>query len=280
MLKNAFGRGLFLLYIVTALTACSKYQKILKSTDMNAKYDAALKYYNDHEYMRAQPLFEELLSAFRGSMKAEDVYYYYAYCHYATGDYLMAAHHFNNFLNSFPRSPKAEEIQYMYAYCIYLQTPISSLDQEYSRKAINEFQLFIDRYPESERVAQCNELIDKLRTKLERKAFDIAYLYYKTRDYKAAVVALKNVAKEYPGSEYEEETYFLVVKSSYLYASNSTERRKLERYKDALTEYRNFASRFPNSKFMKEAKSLEESIRKSMAEVKESKPETKPNNKV
>ena len=64
------------------LASCSKYQKILKSTDLNLKFEKAVAYYEKDDFNRALPLLEELSTAFRGSAKAEEVNYYYAYCHY------------------------------------------------------------------------------------------------------------------------------------------------------------------------------------------------------
>ena len=49
--------------IVFALlgVSCSKYQKLLKSSDMELKYEAAMAYYDDEKYERAMALFEELI---------------------------------------------------------------------------------------------------------------------------------------------------------------------------------------------------------------------------
>ncbi|MCB0396950.1 MAG: outer membrane protein assembly factor BamD [Flavobacteriales bacterium] len=275
MFEKMTLRGFVVICAMVLTSACSKYQKLLKSTDLDQKYEAAIKYYDAQDYYRALPLFEELLTAYRGNLRAEEVYYHYAYCHYAMGEHLAAAHHFMNFTRTFPKSEHAEEAAYMYAYCFYLQSPISSLDQEYSLKAMNELQLFINRYPQSDRVSKCNELIDKIRAKLQQKAFDNAYLYYKIGDYQAAAIAFKNTLKDFPGTPYEEETLFLAVKASYLYAKNSTDRRKLVRYKEALEEYRNFASRYPDSKYMKEAKDFEENILNEISLREPSKAETK-----
>ena len=84
-MKNTFYSLLILLLFVS----CSKYQKILKSTDLDFKFDKAVTYYEKDDYNRALPLFEELSTAFRGSAKAEQVNYYYAYCHYYFNDWII-----------------------------------------------------------------------------------------------------------------------------------------------------------------------------------------------
>ena len=71
------GTFVVLLFI---LSSCSKYQKVLKSTDLGFKYDKAVEYYDTGEYYRAEALFGELIGLYRGTGKAEEIYYYYAYC--------------------------------------------------------------------------------------------------------------------------------------------------------------------------------------------------------
>ncbi len=236
----------------------------MKSTDMEAKYDAAVRYYEKKDYYHALQLFEELITVYRGTSKAEKSYYYYVYCTYYVDDFTMAAYHFNNFVQSYPGSPYAEEMQYMYAYCYYLDSPISSLDQSSTYDAIEKFQLFINRYPNSSKVEQSNKIIDELRLKLEEKSFNNARLYYRTENYKAAVVAFANLLKDYPYTIYKEEALFLSLKSAYLYALNSIETKKVERLKLAAEEYLKLVDNFPQSRYLREAERTYESIQKEL----------------
>ena len=162
------------------LVSCSEYQRVMKGKDYDAKYDLAVKYFNKKNYYKAFPLFEELMTIYRGTTQAEKVYYYYAYCNYHSGDYESAAYDFDNFVRTFPASPFAEECAYMHAYCYYQDSPVYSLDQTSTVKAIAKLQLFADRYPRSSRLEKCNEIIDALRYKLETKEFENAKLYYGT----------------------------------------------------------------------------------------------------
>ncbi len=135
----------------------------------------------------------------------------------------------------------------MYAYCFYLESPRYSLDQTDTKSAIKELQYFINKYPSSERVKQCNELVDKLRAKLEMKNYEIAKQYYFLDDYKAAIVSFENILKEFPDTKYREEIMFLIVKSNYIHASRSIETKKAERFKAVIDSYHKFASYFPAS---------------------------------
>src|ERR1041385_578338 len=63
------------------------FHKLEKSTDLNAKYNAAVVFYDSANYVKAQLLFDELYSVMRNTDKSENVAYYLAYCDYNMGDY-------------------------------------------------------------------------------------------------------------------------------------------------------------------------------------------------
>lgn len=247
-----------LFFLIIMLCSCSKYQQLLKSTDLGHKYEMAVQYYNDKEYYKAFPLFEELITLYKGTAKGEEVYYYYAYCNYYLDDYILAGYYFKNFSKTYPNSKHAEECQYMNAYCYYLNSPIPSLDQTNTYKAIEEMQLFINAYSQSDRIAKCNELIDELRDKLETKTYRNSKLYYNLSEYKAAIVAFNTTLKEFPDTKYKEDIVFLILKSNYLLASNSVESKKEERLKLAVEAYNTFIEEYPNSDYAKEAESIYE----------------------
>jgi len=226
---------------------------MLKSTDLDKKQAYAIKLFNKKKYYKALPIFEELVTMYRGQKKSELTYYYYAYTNYYLEDYETAAYDFGNFANSFPTSEYAEECAYMHAYCYYLDSPEFTLDQTNTLKALNELQLFVDQYPYSKRIEECNQLIDKLRFKLETKDYQNAKLYFKMEEFRAAYTAFRNVVKDYPSTIYREESMFLAVKSAYMLAENSIESKKSERYSMAIAAYNEFNGAYPESLYKKEA---------------------------
>ncbi|NSW45017.1 MAG: outer membrane protein assembly factor BamD [Bacteroidales bacterium] len=250
--------SIYSIIIISTLVAlgCSNFQKLLKSTDYNLVYNEAVKYYEKKDYFRAQSLFENLENIFKASDKADKILYYLGYCYYNQRDYIMASYYFKNVGNRYPLSPLREESDFMAAYCSYLDAPDYSLDQTYTYQAIDQMQAFINRYPKSDKIKQCNEIIDNLRAKLEKKAFEAAKLYYKTGYYQSAIIALKNSLQEFPDSRYREETLFLILKSSFIYAQNSIEEKKKERMAATINEYYTFTSEYPNSTFLNEAKKI------------------------
>ncbi|MCB9334549.1 MAG: outer membrane protein assembly factor BamD [Flavobacteriales bacterium] len=250
MLKKWFP---LLALVVLFLVGCSKYQRILKGKDFDLKYETAVQLFEKEKYERALPLFEELVPLFRGTARAEKVYYYYCYCNYYMDFLYESAYHFKKFSQTFPASKHAEEALFMNAYCHYILSPIPSLDPTDTYKAINELQLFANTYPQHELIDSTNVLMDKLRSKLEEKSYQNSKQYYQIYDYKAAIVALNNTLIDFPDTKHKEEIMLLIVKSSYYLAINSIKEKKLERFNNTIEAYYNFVDSFKESKFLKEA---------------------------
>lgn len=252
------GKSIFILFLSLSviLGSCSKYQKYLKSSDYALKYEKGVEYYEKKDYYRAIGLFEELENIYKGSEKAEKIQFYMAYCYYNQGDNILAGYYFKNFSERYPLSVHSEECDYMSAYCSYLNSPVPSLDQAYTYKAIEEMQMFLNKHPKSTRIAECNKIIDDLRLKLELKSFRAAKLYFDIEDYKAAIIALKIGLNDYPDTQFREEILYLTLKSSYNLAENSISNKKAERFQDTVDEYYNLISEFPNTKYLKEAKKI------------------------
>jgi outer membrane protein assembly factor BamD len=247
---------LLIVLVLLAGSCKSKFEKLKASNDMAKKYQAAIAYYNKKDYNKALELFETLVQRYRGQAQAEDLYYYYAYTNYRLKDYTSASYHFKQFADTYPSSARSEECNFMSAYCYYLDSPIYSLDQENTTKAIDKLQLFINLYPKSERVAEASKLIQNLRDKLERKAYENAKLYLTISDYQAAVIDFGNVLRDYPDTKYAEEMDFLTVRAQYLYALHSNVLRQEERFNLAISFEQQFAEKYPASKRLPDAVSL------------------------
>jgi len=250
--------------VLFVVFSCGDYQKIVKSTDYEFKLKKAKEYYDNKEYGRSSQLYQELVNIYRGTSRADQIYYYLAKSFYGEKDYVLTSHYFRQLLKEFPRSQFNEEAQYLIGYCYYLDSPNARLDQKTSQDAIDALQLFINMFPGSSRVSDATKLIDELREKLVYKSYLSGRLYYDLADYRAAVISLTNCIKEFPDSKYREELMFYLLKAKYLLGENSIEEKKRERLNNALDEYFTFIDEYPQSKFRKEADRFFASTKKLM----------------
>lgn len=251
-------RGLYLLLIITSiiLNSCGQYQKLLKSTDKELKYKTAVEYFESENYYRSISLFENIKASYKGTPKDEEIHYFIASAYYNQNDYVLAAYYYDQYTKTFPISDKIEDVTFLKAYCYYLDSPKYSLDQANTNLAIQELQLFINQYPNSSRIVECNGLIDNLREKLEKKAYETALLYYKISDYQAAIVSFQTLLEDYPGTKNKEVILYYILKSSYIFASNSVVEKQQERYQVTLKSYENLIKYFPESAHIEEAKEI------------------------
>jgi outer membrane protein assembly factor BamD len=252
-------KALFILSLslLISFTSCT-FQKVLKNGTVDEKYEIAVKKYNQKDYSRALQLFDQLIGAMRATEKSQKIYYYYAYCYYNQKDYTLASYYFKRYTTNFPNTPEAEECMFMSAYCNVLNSPEYSLDQTVTYDALKDLQLFTNTYPTSKRVSECNDLMDKLRFKLEMKDYKLAKMYFRMEDYAASIKCFSNILKEYPDSPHKEEVMFLVVKSYYRFARESIFDKQKERYAKVAVTYNELAAQYPGSKYTLEAADLKE----------------------
>jgi outer membrane protein assembly factor BamD len=245
------------LILLLLVTGCETPEKVLKSTDLEYKKAKATFWYNKKEYFKCIPVFEELIGLMKGRESVEELYYMYCMANYKQGDYLISAYHFKNYYDQYTNSPKAEECLYMWAQSNEQQSPKPELDQTFTYKALDSYQYFLNMFPDSKYLNECNTAISKLRKKLEKKALSNAELYYRTQNYKAAATTYENLLRDFPDIEENEKISFMIVKANYMFAENSVPQRKTERFRHVIESYSDFKYKFPSSKYIEEASRYE-----------------------
>src|SRR5690606_20838726 len=171
-------------------------------------------------------------------------------------DYYLAAYQFDRFSKSYPKSDKAEEAAFLGAKSYYMLSPKYSLDQKETNTAVDKLQLFINNYPDSEYLDEANKLIHELRTKLEKKDFEIAKQYNRISDYKAAIKSFDNFLSNYPGTVFREDAMYYRMLSSYNLAVNSIYAKMEERLNHTKESYNTLKRYYPDTKYADEAEKM------------------------
>lgn len=262
--KMGIKQGIIILFSILLTASCTEYSKLLKENDNEKKKEAALRYYEEGEYLKAITLLEDVIPFYKLTADGEKLYFTYCMANYKLEDYYLSGYYFKRFVRQYPTSKNVEEALYLSAMCSVKNSPQYSLDQTETMNALDEIQIFIDLYPQSARIDTCNDIMDRLRGKLEKKQFEYAQLYYKTENYKAAVVAFESTLEKYPETERKEEILYLLVKSNFELADNSIPTKKLERMSNTLESYRRFVAEFPESKRISEVESIRKKAEKSI----------------
>lgn len=236
------------LVLIAALPACkSAYELLLEGNDVEAKYAAAFDFFNQGKYAKAAQLFESLAVMTNGTARDDTVQYYWGLSNYRAKDFYTAEANFGSFIASFPRSPFAEMAEFLRLDCLFRETLRYELDQSPTYKCMTAIGEYLTNYPDSEYRSVCYQMMDELEGRLDRKAYESAYLYYKMEDYKAARVALRNVLKEDADNRYREDILFYTAMSSYHYANLSVKAKQKERFLVFYDDYLNFVGEYPES---------------------------------
>lgn len=256
-----------LLIAAILLSSCSGYNKVVKGDNYERKFELANELFEKKQYLRSMTLYEQIYQRFPKSGEGELAYYRIGKAYYASKDYSMGGYYFGAFYQRFPLSPKAEETLFLSAICAVKSSPEYSLDQNDTELAINDLQQFINKYPNSELVDTCNQVMDKLRFKLETKDYQTVKQYAKTENYKAAIMCSQTFLSDYPRSKFREEVFYILVNNSYHLTKNSVEEKKKQRIEETLERYRNFVTEIPETKYKRELNSISDTMEKELQEV-------------
>ena len=266
-MKQHIYYTLFLFILV--ISACSGYNKTLKSDNYEAKFEMANQLYDDGNEVRSIALYEQIYQRMPKTGEGEVAYFRIGKAYYIGGDYYMAGYYLGQFSQRFASSPKAEDALFLSAMCSVANSPESSLDQNETEVAINDLQQFIYRFPNSNLIDSCNRIIDRLRFKLELKEFNAVKMYSKTSGYRAAVSSALTFMEDYPMSGFKEEVSFILVKNSYLLSKNSVLKKKMKRIGETIERYNTFVAEFPESKYLNMLSNYYRQLEDLKAEVEE-----------
>ena len=247
------NKFLSVLLLSVVIFSCSPYQNALKTDDVAIKYEIATQMYEKGKYAKAIRLFEQMAPTFRGKPQAEKMYYMFAQSYYKTKQYYLAGYQFESFVSGYPKSEKLEEAAYLAARSYSMLSPVYSLDQVNTLKAIDKLQNFINTFPESQYLAEANVLVKELREKIEKKVYENAKNYNKISDHKSAIIALENFISDYPGTPYKEEALYYRLDSAYKLAINSIPAKMEERLQNAKVAYTNLVKFNGSTKYKAQA---------------------------
>ncbi|MCE5174107.1 MAG: outer membrane protein assembly factor BamD [Bacteroidales bacterium] len=253
----------FLMFVLLgiSLVSCSDYQKLLKSTDYELKWTKANEYYEQKNYSKAIYLLEELQSIHKGTDRAEQTLFMLANAYYNSKDYISASHYFEVYYKTYPKGIFTEDCRFLSGKAAYLDSPDPRLTQEETVKAMDQLNVFLDYYPESDKKEEVTNMLTELQEKLVYKQLLNCRLYYNLgnylgNNYESCIITANNTLLDYPVSKYREELSFLILKSRYMLAVNSLDHLKVDRYRAAMDEYYSYINEYPKGGYVKEAENI------------------------
>lgn len=242
-------------------SSCTEYSRVIKSKDLDYRFDYAKRAYESGKYVQASTLLTDLVTPFKGSAKGEEALYLLAMSYYQNKDYMNSGVYFKTYYSRYPKGKYAELARFYCGYGYYLDSPDTQLDQSVTLKGIEELQGFIDYFPRSEKVQMATTAMFELQDKLTLKELQTAQLYYNLGNYMgdnylSAIIVADNALKQYPYSKYREELEMIKLKSKFQEARQSVPERKEERFRDVVDEYYSFINNYPDGPNKEEADNI------------------------
>ncbi len=255
-------KGIIILSSIALLmcSCASEFNAVYKYGDQEAKYEYAKEFFARGKFQQAATLLEELVTMKKGTEEAQECLYMLGMAQYNNQDYQAASETFKKYGASYPRGIYAEPAAFYVGQSLFESSPEPRLDQSPTNGAINAYQQFMDLYPDSKLRDRAQERLYVLYDKLIQKEYLSAELYYNLggyfgninsndeSNYNASIITAQNALKTYPYCSLREEFMLLIMKSKFQLAENSTQEKRLERYRDAEDECYGFINEFPESK--------------------------------
>ncbi|MBQ8064120.1 MAG: outer membrane protein assembly factor BamD [Prevotella sp.] len=257
MKKNS----IVLLCLASLLTGCaSEFTRVYKSADTPYRYEFAKECFARGKYQQAATLLQDVVTVQKGRSTAQESLYMLGMAEYMNKDYDAASATFRKYFSSYPKGDFAELASFYIGQSLYESAPEPRLDQSPTIGAINAYQNFIDYFPDSPLRDDAQRKLFELQDNLVMKELLSAKLYYNLggyfgninsnteSNYEACIITAQNALKTYPYTPLREAFSLLIMKSKFELAQNSSEEKKIERYRDAEDECYGFLNEFPESK--------------------------------
>jgi len=213
--------------------------------------------FDEENFLEAIEEFKLIGLQFSGSSVADDAQLSLGECYFHREEYLLAAYEFETLKKRMAASPLVPLAQYKLALCYYKLSPKSSLDQKYTNRAIDEFQTFIEYYPNHDSVVSASKKIQYLNSLLAEKEFNIARLYMSLEEYQSAQHYFEKILERYHDTKFAGLSQLGLVEA---YIA----RNKFPLAKNMLDE---FYKKYPSTEWKDKASEFQQEIEKNLNEI-------------
>ena len=126
---------------------------------------------------------------------------------------ILAAAEFTDFLRFFPTHPRADEAQFGLALTHHEEIRSPERDQTETRLALEEFQRFLDRYPDSDLQNEALDHWRAARDRLSEASYLVGVFYHRQRWHPGAIARFEAILAEDPEFGRIDGVYFYLADS-------------------------------------------------------------------
>jgi outer membrane protein assembly factor BamD len=210
-----------LLALVVFASGCARFGKMFKDEEANEGVPVEELYEKAHTSMTrgnwssAELTFKRLVAQYPYGPYTEQALVETAYAQYKAGKHEDAISSIDRFLRTYPTHRLASYMYYLRGLVnssrdtVFLQRvwslDASRRDLATPMQAYNDFQIVVDRYPNSRYAADARERMAGLRDLFARHELDVALYYLRRTAYVAAAERATYLLETYPQSRYQND---------------------------------------------------------------------------
>ena len=202
-------------------------------------FDYARELYDGEDYYDAANEFTIIILRFAGSSIADSAQYYLGLSHYYLEEYIISAAEFSKLITNMPQSSLVPDAQFMLGMSYYEMSPRAALDQEYTRKALRAFQMYVEDFPSHNKREEVDIKLLELREKLAQKEFLNADLYRKMYRLRSSLIYYDIVLERYYDTTWADDA---LLGKALVYM-------ELEEWENARESLLIFKDKYPDSDF-------------------------------
>lgn len=206
-----------LLIAVLAGTGCAggKAKNANEGQPVELLYEKAHKAMTHGNWAGAEMVFKRLVAQYPYGPYTEQALMETAYAQYKSGKRDDAVSTIDRFLRTYPTHRNSAYMYYLRGLvdssreAVFMQRvwrlDASRRDLATPQQAFNDFQMVVDRYPDTRYAADARVRMQELRNLFARHELDVALYYLRRTAYVAAADRAKAVVETYPGSSYQND---------------------------------------------------------------------------
>jgi len=199
-----------LMCTVILISGCAG-NKTIRDIDYDAEFEKGKIALNKKKYTKAQEKFNMVVIGASHTELGDDALYFLGESYYLSKEYILAISEYDRLIRRMPFSPYVERARYRICQAYVTMSPKYFRDQTYSEKALEKLQEFIDDFPNSEHTMKAQADIKDLRNKLSHKSYESGILYMKLEEYKAALIAFKQISDLYYDTDYIDQAHLKII---------------------------------------------------------------------
>ncbi len=247
--KSLFA-GMLLIALLGGLISCQQASR-QQERDVEFRFKRGQEYFQNEKYFKAIEDFKFVVLNNPGGENADDAQLYLADSHFRQEEYVVASSEYRRLMQRYPESQLVEQAQYKLGMCFVELSPHYALDQEYTRRAINQLQRFLEEYPNSRYQQEITSQIQKLRNKLSRKMYRNGHLYFILDQYDSALIYYDNLLNQYYDTAWSNQTRL----------ERAIALKELNRPQEALAQIEELLNRQPEKSIRTKAEDLRLTLR-------------------